>query len=319
MAEFKIDTAAAANSANQLRSLSRELNELYGRAEGIRAAVNYRTLSIRNLMAKLSNADARVLEQAADLDTLAEALDAVIGYYVRTERAILSGTEAGEPAYESRESTQGIGDWFREQWENACDTLMSWGIIRAEEQHRTEGQTVTAEQQWEMDLYMQQQIDDVLNEFRFSRLSWWFADMTERQAILNEYLQRVAAILGLSVGAIDFFHSEPQNGYVTWGQYDPDTNTVQINDWALSDECLTSYSILETLVHEMRHAYQQAAVDNPDQFVVTEETLREWQENMDDYNSTADFMNEQGMTQQEAHQAYENQPIERDARAFAGQ
>jgi hypothetical protein len=55
----------------------------------------------------------------------------------------------------------------------------------------------------------------------------------------------------------------------------------------------------------LRHAYQHAAVDSPDQFVVSTPTTQAWQSNFDNYiKAEKDFT------------AYENQIIETNARDF---
>lgn len=58
----------------------------------------------------------------------------------------------------------------------------------------------------------------------------------------------------------------------------------------------------------MRHAYQHAAVDNPTDYQVSQEMIDMWEENFDNY-----------ITSEEGFDNYRNQPVEADARQFAGQ
>ena len=76
---------------------------------------------------------------------------------------------------------------------------------------------------------------------------------------------------------------------------------------------------MTTVVHELRHAYHHAAVDNPTRFQVSQETIDAWKDSFDNYRDTGDFMDDYGMSRQEAYDAYRNQDVERDARWFAGQ
>ena len=106
------------------------------------------------------------------------------------------------------------------------------------------------------------------------------------------------------------------------GSYDPDTDILYINEWVLKNagigNTLDSYDLMTTIVHELRHKYQRDACANPDQFVVTEETIQSWQENIDNYKNKSEF-EEDGMGAREAFKAYRDQTIEKDARRFAGE
>lgn len=71
------------------------------------------------------------------------------------------------------------------------------------------------------------------------------------------------------------------------------------------DNYINSYNLMGTITHELRHAYQHQAVDNPENFVVTEETIDVWETNFDNYISpSTDF------------DLYQEQPVEVDAREF---
>ena len=63
------------------------------------------------------------------------------------------------------------------------------------------------------------------------------------------------------------------------------------------------------MIHEMRHAYQHAVVDNPDQYKVSAETRQEWADNFNDYKNAKKY----------GYKTYVEQPIEYDAKRFAGQ
>ena len=67
--------------------------------------------------------------------------------------------------------------------------------------------------------------------------------------------------------------------------------------------------VMRTMIHEMRHAYQHAVVNNPDKFNVSEETRKQWAANFNDYKSA----------KTDGYDAYVEQPIEYDAKRFAGQ
>lgn len=88
------------------------------------------------------------------------------------------------------------------------------------------------------------------------------------------------------------------------GGFNPNTNTIRLNAKYLEDSDCTE--LMDTIVHESRHAYQKRCVDYPNLTTVSDKVLDAWEENFDKYVSPEDdFV------------AYENQEIEKDANYFA--
>jgi Zn-dependent peptidase ImmA (M78 family) len=82
-----------------------------------------------------------------------------------------------------------------------------------------------------------------------------------------------------------------------YGSYSPSTNTIEINENMLGD----SAEAVDTVAHEMWHAYQQQCALDP-----TSERGCEYQEGFDNYISPEyDF------------EGYQNQMVEAEAREFA--
>lgn len=319
MTTYKINTAQASNSTAQLRNIGSSLNTLQSQLHTVRTSMDVQTLSINRLKALIRTSESNILDIAADMDTLAEALDTVINYYISTENSILSTIGCAAPSADTTADSDGA---FRNWIQQLIDRFREWLISIGIDLNPTEG-TITKSQEEEHDLYMRSQIDALLEQERFSESYWANASVEERKEILNEYLQEVAAIMGLSIGAINFTYTEGQtvNGvtYFNMGSYNSRMNRVSINEWVLEHPSINSYSLMETIVHEMRHAYQHAACENPENFNVSAETIAQWQESFDNYRSSSDYMRDYGMSQSEAHEAYRNQAVEQDARRFAGQ
>lgn len=63
----------------------------------------------------------------------------------------------------------------------------------------------------------------------------------------------------------------------TIGSYNKETNKITVNVNYISQE--NSYSKISSIIHEMRHAYQYAAVASPEKYIITSETLSEWSAN----------------------------------------
>ena len=119
------------------------------------------------------------------------------------------------------------------------------------------------------------------------------------------------AILGVTIsGNIVWDNKPPQNGMINYGAYYPGSNQVHINQYLLENyNSAESYHLMTTITHEMRHAYQYAAVKNPDKYRVTKETVDAWKESIRTYDRE----------QKKGYEAYRNILIEKDARWFAGQ
>lgn len=155
------------------------------------------------------------------------------------------------------------------------------------------------------DLYMQSEIFALLDTDRFSKSAWQSATVTERKRIMNEFMTEIALIMGISVcGSISFESFENPN---TRGMHTSDDNKIHINKDKLNRS--DSYSLMQTLIHEMRHAYQHAAVENPENFNVSSETIEQWKEN---FKPGVYYRGED-------YQRYVSQPIEYDAKSFAKQ
>lgn len=320
MAEFSIRFSDVENSieilshnAVELRQIQKELTSARKNLRALGSAT-YRINSILNRIER------SVMNKALSMDSLSDALEEISAYYRSAESRIVSGSM--DTADDIRDLPEQIREKVISFLNSIRDILVSWGIVKAERQTRTPGEAVTEAQEREMDLYLQSEIENILEKDRYSQSTWKNASVEERKEILNEYLQEVAAVMGLQIGEINYTYTEASNGTYNMGSYSPSTNMISINEWVLENggknNIQDSYNLMYTIAHEMRHAYQHAACSNPEQFVVTEETIQSWQESIDNYRSQRGFMQE-GMNAEEAYNAYRNQTIERDARWFAGQ
>lgn len=147
---------------------------------------------------------------------------------------------------------------------------------------------------------------------------WAKMSEDERRAVIDELIEEQAQKYGIDVPTI-VYANLPPGSYGYWDE-DTKTMTVNVNDLGSAE------AILDTVVHEMRHAgqYEMARdadpgwlteifvnaglIDDPFQHPgVTQEEAREIGENLEDGNYLSP--NDPGVTQEE----YENQPSEHDA------
>jgi hypothetical protein len=262
MSAFKIYTNKAYDCANSLSDYEKLVRTEQMNLESVQSNLRSKIAAHDQIGAVLKSINEQVLEDAAMLKTLNQALEHILGYYINTEGKIVS--------------------------ENP--RLMNGR------------QGTTSEQQTYMDQYMQAAILTAMEDDRFSQETWENASIEEKKEILKELAYRIEGIMGVSVDGVEFKQGASLNYK---GSYNYETNVIAINETYL--ENADSYSMLATMIHESRHAYQKAACDNPDQFIVSEDTLNDWSENLENYQTH--FKNGE----------YFQMSSEIDAMTFAGQ
>lgn len=99
---------------------------------------------------------------------------------------------------------------------------------------------------------------------------------------------------------LEFVEMEPYK----LGGYNYETNSIELNSNYLENS--DSTDLLNTILHESRHAFQNKCIVNPESVSVKGNIIDVWKDNMDHYINPA-FDQE----------AYENQEVEKDANYFA--
>ena len=88
------------------------------------------------------------------------------------------------------------------------------------------------------------------------------------------------------------------------GGFNPDTNTIELNmNYLEKPDC---ENLLNTILHESRHAFQDKCIRQPETVTVKENIIGVWKDNFVNYIKPEDDF-----------EAYENQEIEKDANYFA--
>ncbi len=265
------------------------------------------------LKLQLNHLRNEVLSNAAKMDTLAAALDQIVNLYVACEQKAAGAMVEGAWSEQSSGNAD-RGTDKRKWWQKAWDWL--WDKDTDPKYTHT-----TREQEAAADRHMKRQIENLYNTDRYSEETWKNASVEERKQILEDFMNEVAEIMGIDVkDNIRHLNQAPENNMILNGQYNRSSNRVSINMWIVENRSPErSYQLMTTIVHELRHAYQYAAVEDPTKFQVSQETIDSWKDSFNNYKSTDGFMRKEGMSADEAYQAYRNQAVERDARSFAGQ
>ena len=244
--------------------------------------------------------------------------------------------EHGDEAYE----------WVKESYDIAREMLNAWGFpvgdydfdLLSEKLH---------------DYQMIQEIKRVTEE-QFPLSDWEaLTTLEERQIFLQEYMDAILPIMGLENIGLRPISFDPTIGQANWnGFYNHSFNhelgiparttwinptTIDPNNegwWFWQPSPTDSYKSLQTLVHELRHAYQNVAVDNiramenaPNAPVVASVTADAWDHNRINHldtqtdrttdESDTERYQEPGQTGNYTYPEYRNQPLEVDANGFA--
>ena len=138
-----------------------------------------------------------------------------------------------------------------------------------------------------------EQLDTLLDNFKED--NWSDLSLEEQKQSMTDLADFVAADTGNENPPEIVFRDDMEDG--TYGGYSPDTNKIEINVNMLDD----SYEAADTISHEMWHAYQEQAANDPNN-----PRAQEYQEGFDNYiTPDLDF------------EGYENQMVEAEAREYA--
>ena len=166
-----------------------------------------------------------------------------------------------------------------------------------------------------MDHKMRADAMALLSDPAFSADSWKKKSEAEKHASLDSLVGRMNSIFGTSVNASAVPYNEPSLG--SRGYYSPQDNSVHINSYVMNSS--GGAALRQTVVHEMRHAYQNYCINNPDKVLVSRETINKWAENNLPGHYVSVDKNAPPHIRALQYDAYLRQPIEWDAKNFAGQ
>lgn len=127
---------------------------------------------------------------------------------------------------------------------------------------------------------------------------------SEREELYRSLIARLNEVYGVDVSDVQFMPTS-EIGEYTFGYYNGDTNIIAFNkDFINASDPGIIKTMIKTIFHEMRHAYQFKAIASTG--IGSEEQRRVWALNMVNYiTSDVDFA------------FYQQQAVENDARAFA--
>ena len=126
------------------------------------------------------------------------------------------------------------------------------------------------------------------------------ASTEQRAEYIKDFHNNFCELSGYSRNLHFSDSMEPNN----LGAFDPVTKRIDLNAELLCNA--NPKEVMETVMHESRHAYQDFAINNPEKVSVNSDTIATWKYNFDHYISP-----------EYDYEAYYYQPIEADANDFA--
>lgn len=131
---------------------------------------------------------------------------------------------------------------------------------------------------------------------------WKDMNEYERLEVLQDVEERVARVQGRPPAQVATYTATPGE----FGYYNPDTNKINISSNSLKNDDVKE--VVDTLIHEGRHAYQHYAVEHPDTYSNRQE-VEAWAHNLQkDHYLSADKYGQE---------LYQAQPVEKDAWRYA--
>lgn len=265
----------------QVRSVKDEVGK-------IRRNISINSASAANIRTSLRNSQNNIEAVIEKLASLENGLDIAVDLYLNCERSILGQQNSNANASSGR---KGLSGW----WSNFKEWASTGVWDDPDKAARIK-----------RDKAMAKELQDLLKSERFSKKTWKKASVEERKQILQELFEKMQGIYGVKLAGMTIEPIETEKGFM-YGYYTDNNRTMCINEDLLTNGRYYKDTI-DTLAHEMRHAYQHEAVRNPDAFQVDANTVAEWRDNFQDYKTPED----------DGDAAYWNQPVEVDARKFAG-
>ncbi len=304
MAEFVVTTKGITAESEAIKENSGKLKKKGQELDSIKNDIA-KNGSYWDVSASLEEIMKDVLNEAATAKTMGEALAQIAKAYENAETKIVS-FKMSNTSNSDKGSDDGTEEGTGTDKRNWVQRLVDWILGNDPDSY----DATSTDQEKAADLAMKKELNEILQDEKYSQENWDKSTVEERKQILQDYMDEVVKVYGLENVKPNIVwdpNATYEEGRIKWGYYSHGKHTVTLNEQALSDSkgSWDSYDLLETVSHELRHAYQHEAIDRPTDFEVTKETIDTWDNNFDNYIKPEDN-----------HTKYLAQPVEVDARDF---
>lgn len=292
---YSIMPAQAKKAAVDLGQINRRLKDAQRDVKKVSLQMRWGTGAYSSVSNTLTAQSNTLDDLIAKLATMEDGLERAVEIFLQGERRLSSGIAQNANKASVDDGAASIGQTAENIWNIIRDFVDTGVWNNSEKANRIRN-----------DKAMAKELKKLIESDRYSKSTWKKASVEERKQILRELFAEMQSIYGVSLYGIRIEPIKAPQGYIAYGQFIEGIDIIRINESLLSDSKYYE-DIMETMAHEMRHAYQYAVKTNPENYEVDAETVEEWRNNYADYKDAED----------DGYEAYRNQPIERDARRFA--
>lgn len=295
MAEFYIELSGIRSNISSFSHAARNLKKLSSNVFDIHRSITFQVGGRESLMHSLNKIEASVLKEASKMNNMAQALNYIHDMYVRAEQAA--------------SSKRTVVDSILDIMDGAVFNMMkAMGLEQLYMQQRYPLESFDEERIQEklMDQYLQYKCFELLSKPEYSEETWNNASVTEREQMIRNFIMDVNLVLGTTT-AITVTFDDGKGNTKNNGSFSYNGNgtaVIYINPARIQKG---DRNVFNTAIHESRHCYQRCAVENPESYIVSEQSLKQWADN---------FQSENYKT---SGNAYYSQPIEWDTFHFAHQ
>lgn len=307
---FRIDCDAVADNLGIYDEHITHIRDSAADVRNIKTGIPINYDGMDSILERLDELCEKILDGAAQMKSMQTALDHIINTYRKYEGEIISSLQAVNTASGYMYNALSLaakmkGSDKRDRWEKILDWLCFKKI-------NTDYVATAIQKERAADLKMISKIGKLKSKEKYSENTWINADINQRKKILNSFMKDVAKIMGVDIySSIAYFtESENNNGEITVGRFDNRMKRIYINEYYLKESTPhESFFLMTTVVHELRHAYQHAAIENPTKYLVSKETIDIWKHDFEVYDDEV----------VKGYDKYRELEVERDARVFAEQ
>jgi len=296
MAEFNIELGRIRSSMGTLSETEGKLKRVSSNIFDIHKSITFRVGGRDKLMQALNSIESSVLKEATKMGNMAQALRYIHDRYVRAEQ--------------TASMERGLFDRIVDNVDSVTHDLMkALGLEELYMYYRYPYNSFDEERVQEklMDQFLQYKCFELLSKPEYSEETWNNASVAEREQMIRNFIREVNMVLGTTTAITVIFDdgegNTKNNGYFSY--HGDGTATLYINPERIRKG---NRAVFNTAIHESRHCYQHCAVDNPESYIVSEETLEQWGDNFTHYKNAKDNGD-----------AYYSQPVEWDTFHFAHQ
>ena len=302
MSSWTIDTAKTIEASQEIVDIAIRLDTIKSSIAMVEIESFWSNRYGSNIEYSIKSIMDSVAAEAASMRSLGEALHIIANKYRETENDICSAIGFEDPSDRNQQVSSKEGTDKRNLWQKFWD----WIRKKSPDEYKT----TSHEQEKAADAAMKKKLWKTLQNEKYSQDNWDKASVEERKKILQDYMNEVIIIYGLKDVNKEIRWDQNAtytDSSITWGYYSQRNHKVTLNEQALTDSCgnWDSYDLLETVSHELRHAYQHEAIKHPTEYMVSQETIDIWRDNFDNYIDSDDD-----------YRGYRAQPVEVDARDF---